>query len=84
MIKTDNLRQYLAKRRWLKCGQAIRAVNRLSSVLEARKSQEDLDWNGNKSKMKETKPSNLLEQRLIEEFGGRQRVKWKLQDFKEQ
>ena len=64
---------------------AIRAVNRLSAVLESRRSQEeDLDWNGNKSKIKEIKPSNLLEQRLIEEFGGHQRVKWKLHDFKEQ
>ena len=37
MIKTDNLRQYLAKRRWLKCGQAIRAVNRLSGEIAINK-----------------------------------------------
>ena len=31
VIRTENLRKYLARRRWLRCGQAIRAVTRLSS-----------------------------------------------------
>ena len=33
VIHTENLRKYLARRRWLRCGQAIRAVTRLSSKL---------------------------------------------------
>ena len=33
VIRTENLRKYLARRRWLRCGQAIRAVTRLSSEL---------------------------------------------------
>ena len=31
VIRTENLRKYLARRRWMRCGQAIRAVTRLSS-----------------------------------------------------
>ena len=59
-------------------------VNFFVGILEIKKSSEDFDCNGNTFKRKESKPSNILEQRLIEEFGGHQRVKWKLDDFKEQ
>ena len=31
VIKTDNLRTYLARRRWQRCGQAILAMQRMSS-----------------------------------------------------
>ena len=31
VIKTDNLRKFLARRRWQRCGQAIRAMQRMSS-----------------------------------------------------
>jgi hypothetical protein len=30
VIKTDNLRKFLARRRWQRCGQAIRAMKRMS------------------------------------------------------
>ena len=30
VIKTENLRRFLARRRWMRCGQVIRAANRLS------------------------------------------------------
>jgi hypothetical protein len=30
VIKTENLRKFLARRRWQRCGQAIRAMKRMS------------------------------------------------------
>ena len=87
VIKTDNLRRYLVRRRWMMCGQAIKAANRLSGKRKMRNQesggmstslgmrlnieQESVDQNGNKSEDKES----LLEQRLREEFRGHQRVK---------
>jgi len=70
VIKTDNLRRYLVRRRWMMCGQAIKAANRLSGM-RLNIEQEHVDQNGNKSEDKES----LLEQRLREEFRGHQRVK---------
>merc|ERR1711953_126115 len=70
VIKTDNLRRYLVRRRWMMCGQAIKAANRLSGM-RLNIEQESVDQNGNKSEDKES----LLEQRLREEFRGHQRVK---------
>jgi len=32
VIKTENLRRYLVRRRWIRCGQAIKAANRLSGM----------------------------------------------------
>ena len=67
---------------WLK--ESIFDVNLFAGILEIKKSSGEFDCNGNTFKRKESKPSNILEQRLLEEFGGHQRVKWKLDDFKEQ
>ena len=35
VIKTENLRRYLVRRRWMRCGQVIKAANRLSGDAEA-------------------------------------------------
>ena len=32
VIKTENLRRYLVRRRWMRCGQVIKAANRLSGA----------------------------------------------------
>ena len=37
VIKTDNLKKFLARRRWQQCGQAIRAMKRMSSKLQLKK-----------------------------------------------
>jgi myosin-light-chain kinase len=34
VINTDNLRKYLARRRWQKCGQAIRAIERMTGLMK--------------------------------------------------
>eukprot|EP00092_Neocalanus_flemingeri_P025694 GFUD01027856.1.p1 GENE.GFUD01027856.1~~GFUD01027856.1.p1 ORF type:complete len:392 (+),score=90.66 GFUD01027856.1:31-1176(+) len=40
VIKTDKLRRFLARRRWQRCGQAIRALNRMSSLMIKKRSIE--------------------------------------------
>jgi len=37
VIKTENLRKFLARRRWQRCGQAIRAMKRMSGLAKDRK-----------------------------------------------
>jgi len=34
VIKTDNLRKFLARRRWQRCGQAVRAMKRMSGLMQ--------------------------------------------------
>merc|ERR1719430_89348 len=36
VIKTENLRKFLARRRWQRCGQAIRAMNRMTEMVKRR------------------------------------------------
>jgi len=36
IIKTDNLKKFLARRRWQRCGQAIRAMSRMSGMMKRR------------------------------------------------
>jgi len=36
VIKTENLRKFLARRRWQRCGQAIRAMSRMSGLMKRR------------------------------------------------
>jgi len=36
VIKTENLRKFLARRRWQRCGQAIRAMSRMSGMMKRR------------------------------------------------
>jgi len=46
VIKTENLRKFLARRRWQRCGQAIRAMSRMSGLMKRRgsnSSAESLD-----------------------------------------
>jgi len=37
VIKTENLRKFLARRRWQRCGQAIRAMKRMTGLLKRTK-----------------------------------------------
>ena len=87
VIKTENLRRYLARRRWMRCGQIIKAANRLAGEKQVEswrlkcadcagkilKSPETpgLDHNGNKPGDSQ---ESLLERRLREEFRGNERV----------
>ena len=87
VIKTENLRRYLARRRWMRCGQIIKAANRLAGEKQVQswrlkcadcagkilKSPETpgLDHNGNKPGDSQ---ESLLERRLREEFRGNERV----------
>ena len=87
VIKTENLRRYLARRRWMRCGQIIKAANRLAGEKQVKswrlkcadcagkilKSPETpgLDHNGNKPGDSQ---ESLLERRLREEFRGNERV----------
>jgi len=71
LINTENLRKYIARRRWLRCGQAIRAVYRMSGLLG--RSQENLSTVESEPR----RGNNLLEQRLHEEFKNHKRVNWK-------
>merc|ERR1719317_1279701 len=40
LIKTENLRRFLARRRWQMCGQAIRAMQRMTSLAVKRRSSQ--------------------------------------------
>ena len=87
VIKTENLRRYLARRRWMRCGHIIKAANRLAGEKQVEswrlkcadcagkilKSPETpgLDHNGNKPGDSQ---ESLLERRLREEFRGNERV----------
>ena len=87
VIKTENLRRYLARRRWMRCGHIIKAANRLAGEKQVKswrlkcadcagkilKSPETpgLDHNGNKPGDSQ---ESLLERRLREEFRGNERV----------
>ena len=87
VIKTENLRRYLARRRWMRCGHIIKAANRLAGEKQVQswrlkcadcagkilKSPETpgLDHNGNKPGDSQ---ESLLERRLREEFRGNERV----------
>eukprot|EP00092_Neocalanus_flemingeri_P063530 GFUD01076901.1.p1 GENE.GFUD01076901.1~~GFUD01076901.1.p1 ORF type:complete len:354 (+),score=89.18 GFUD01076901.1:116-1063(+) len=93
VIKTENLRKFLARRRWQRCGQAIRAMQRMSSLMVKRRSSEtddspstshnvsrtnsvDVDRSAScqlqDSKQNGENSSNILEQKVKEEFAGTQ------------
>ena len=79
VIKTENLKRYLVRRRWVRYGQVIKAANRLSGDeievelrveimrcvgMFLRSSQDSLDHNGNKSEeSKESEESEESEDR---------------------
>lgn len=58
VIKTENLRKFLARRRWQRCGQAIRAMSRMSGMMKRRGSNSSTESIG-ESREQSPAPSPL-------------------------
>ncbi|XP_023328348.1 myosin light chain kinase, smooth muscle isoform X2 [Eurytemora carolleeae] len=56
VLKTDNLRKFLARRRWQRCGQAIRAMKRMSGLMLKRQSSLSLSRAGSNDSLCSTPP----------------------------
>lgn len=76
VIKTENLRKFLARRRWQRCGQAIRALSRMSSPVMKRRGS-----NSSTESVQDSKDSSPVPSPLASPVAGR---KFKQVDKSEQ